>query len=147
MTDKNLHSSQNESSRKELAEFITQLSDEQLTQIMPADWSVSAVLAHLAFWDLRALNLIKKWQSEGITPSAIDTDLVNEVSRPLLLAISPRKAVALVLSCAEEIDNAIDALNPGFLADVEENGKTVHLNRAQHRLMHLTEIKKELGLS
>ena len=144
MTENNIYSEINRNSRNELISFIQQLSDKQLAHEMPAGWSVLAVLTHLAFWDLRALILIKKWQSEGITHSIIDTDVINEVSRPLLLAIDPTKGKQLVIDVAEEIDLTIESLSPQFINDIEEKGKTVHLNRAKHRLMHIAEIKKAL---
>jgi hypothetical protein len=58
------------------------------------------------------------------------------------LAIPPRAAVELAVSSAEAIDREIDGLNPAFIADVEQRGTTVRLDRAAHRRVHLGEIEK-----
>ena len=137
----------NKVEREHLIRFSTQLTESQLLHPMPAGWTVAAVLAHLAFWDQRGLVLLEKWAAEGIGPSPIDTDVVNEVTRILCLAIPPRAAVQLTIDCAARIDAAIEQLPAQFAADVMEKGKTVRLNRADHRRTHLGEIEKVLGLS
>ena len=142
----NRYTAENRVSREDLAVFITGLTDAQLTQSMPAGWTASAVLVHLAFWDQRGLVLLRQWQAAGVSPSPLDTDIVNEVTRPLFQAIPPQEAVRLVLSCAEALDGLIDALDPAFLAEVETSGQTVHLDRAAHRRLHQAEIKAALGL-
>jgi hypothetical protein len=124
--------------------FFAALSESDLTVSMPAGWTVSAVLVHLAFWDKRALTLLEKWQKEGITFSPMDIDVVNEVTRPMCLAIPTRTAVELFLQTAEAVDQLIGTLDPAWLNEVQENGKNVHLNRAKHRLVHMEEIKAVL---
>ncbi len=132
----------NEALRKKVGALSTQ----DLNTPMEAGWTVSAVLAHLAFWDLRAVTLIDKWKKEGVSDSGMDTDVINEVTRRLFLAIPPEKAVQLVLSAADEIDRMIGALNPEMVEAIRSIGKTVHLNRADHRRMHLGEIEKVLKI-
>lgn len=128
-----------------LREFAARATQADLCHPMPAGWTVSAVLAHLAFWDTRAITLIRQWQAGGITPSPIDVDVINEVSRPLCLAIEPRAALELTLRCAAEVDALIEASDPAFLRQIETDGQTVHLNRGEHRRTHLTEIYQVLG--
>jgi hypothetical protein len=91
--------------------------------------------------------LLEKWQREGITPSPLDVDVVNETTRMLCNAIAPRAAAQLAVACAEAIDAAIDNLTPTLLTEVETTGCTVHLNRAEYRHEHLTQIEHALGLS
>lgn len=146
MTAKNRYSEENATSFKELTEFTHSLTESQLLTPMPAAWTVSAVLAHLAFWDFRGITLIKKWQSEGIHPSPNDVDVVNESTRPLLIAIEPQKAIEVCLKYATELDQLIDSLSPEFIQDIEENGKTVRLDRSTHRHTHMREIKAALGI-
>lgn len=143
----NAYTAENVASCEDLTALIESLSDEQLLQPMAAGWTVASVLGHLAFWDQRAVTLLRQWQAQGVTPSPIDTDLINEVTRTLFLAYPPRVAVAVFLRCAEEINRAIDGLDPAFLADVEVNGPTVVLNRGRHRRVHLADIKQVLGLA
>ena len=146
MSSKNQYSKANATSLKELADFANSLNEKQLVTPMPAAWTVSGVLAHLAFWDFRATTLIHKWRIEGISASPNDVDVVNETSRPFLIAIEPRQAVNLTLECARELDSLIDSLDDDFIHMIEEQGKTVRLDRAHHRNLHLGEIKTALGL-
>jgi hypothetical protein len=139
------YNSENAAARAQLKAFIAGLTEAELSHPMEAGWTVAAVLGHLAFWDLRALTLIEKWQKNGIGPSPIDTDVVNEATRPLCLAIPARAAADVALSSAAAIDQVIDALNPEMIAEIETNGKTVLLNRGKHRRTHIADIAQALG--
>jgi hypothetical protein len=132
---------QGNASLKRLAE---KLSDEDLRTPMEAGWTVSAVLAHLAFWDQRAITLIEKWKEEGVGDSAIDVDVVNEATMRLCLAIPPRKAAELAITVADEIDRLICDLNPEMVQAILMRGATVKLNRADHRRTHMNEIEGAL---
>jgi len=127
-----------------LRKLVERLSEDDLRTPMDAGWTVSAVLAHLAFWDQRAITLIEKWEQEGVSGSAIDVDVVNEVTRRLCLAIPPRKAAELAIDIADEIDQLIMDLNPEMVEAILTKGTTVKLNRADHRRTHLGEIEKVL---
>ena len=120
-------------------------SEPDLRHPLSAGWTVSAVLAHLAFWDLRALNLIDLWERDGVKPSPVDVDVVNEATRPICLALEPTAAVKLALESAAAIDARIAGLSPEFLAQIESAGKPVKLDRAHHRRVHLDEIEQTLG--
>jgi hypothetical protein len=111
---------------------------------MAAGWTAAAILAHLAFWDARAITLIRKWQKAGVGESPIDTDVVNEATRELCLAIPPRAAATLALEKATKLDNIIEDLSPEWVDRIVEIGKTVHLKRFPHRREHLDEIEKVL---
>lgn len=136
----------NSAGRERLDALVARLTGEQLAHPMPAGWTVSAVLGHLAFWDLRAIVLLEKWQQEGIGPSPMDTDVVNEASRKLCLSISPRVAAQLALDTAAVLDGKIERLDPQFIAAVERDGTTVRLNRGRHRQTHIDEIESALGV-
>jgi hypothetical protein len=145
MPSENVYTRENKTERERLKVFISALSDQDLTRPMAAGWTVSAVLAHLAFWDYRALTLIDIWQKEGVGLSPIDTDLVNEVTRIFCLAIPPHAAAEMALANSAAVDRAIDQLDPEMIAEIETNGKTVHLNRAAHRRLHIEDINQALG--
>ena len=138
--------SENAAEREHLSSLANRLTDEELARPLDAGWTVSAVLAHLAFWDQRALVLINKWEKEGIGPSPMDTDIVNEATRLHCLAIPPRAAADLAISCAQNIDQALERISPEIAAEIERIGKTVRLNRADHRRNHLGQIEKALGI-
>jgi hypothetical protein len=135
----------NASENAHLRRLVNQLSDADLLRPLEAGWTVAAVLGHMAFWDQRAITLIGKWQKEGVGPSAIDTDVVNEATRLLCLAIEPHAAVELVVRLATEIDRVIAGLTPAMLEAILTNGTTVNLRRANHRRTHLGEIEKALA--
>ena len=139
--------SENATEYAHLRSLVRRLTDEELAHPLNAGWTVSAVLAHLAFWDQRALVLLNKWKQEGIGPSPIDTDVVNETTRLLCLAIPPRAAAELAVSCAQQVDQAIEHMSADMAAQVENIGKTVRLNRAHHRRDHLGQIEQALGAS
>jgi hypothetical protein len=129
-----------------LSALIDRLTDADLTIPMEAGWTVSAVLAHMAFWDIRVVTLLEKWETAGqVTPSEIDGHLVNEVSRRLCLAIPPRDAAALALTWAKRTDQAIAAVNPQRAAEIHEIAPNTRIDRAHHRLAHVTDIEKALG--
>jgi hypothetical protein len=137
---------ENAAAREHLAALAAKLSDQQLSQPLEAGWTVSAVLAHLAFWDQRALILIEKWKKEGVGPSARDVDVVNEATRRLCLAIPPCAAVDLALSAAMAIDQVIEQLSPEMVKEMETIGTTVRLDRARHRRTHLDQIRAALDI-
>jgi len=142
----NAYTQNNRAARLELTALIERLSNEQLALPLDAGWTVAGVLAHLAFWDQRALTLLARWQAGGIGPSPIDVDVINEATRPLCIAIEPHRAAVLTVAAAEAIDQAIEQLPPAFMAQVERDGPTVHLDRAAHRREHLRHIAQSLGL-
>lgn len=140
----NAYSESNRLSRQNVLTFCSNLSPVEMDCSMPAGWTVSGVLVHLAFWDLRAYTLLNLWLESGIGPSPIDTDVVNETTRVICCSYPQAKAIRLFLESAQKIDSLIESLPSDFLQAVEENGKTVHLDRANHRENHLEEIQTAL---
>jgi hypothetical protein len=132
--------------RQHVIALVDRLTNEELNHPLEAGWTIAGVLAHLAFWDQRALILLKKWQQEGIGPSAIDVDVVNEATRLLCIALPPRVAAQLAIATAETIDRVIDQLDPAMIAEIETNGQTVRLDRAHHRREHLVQIEQALKI-
>ncbi len=140
---------ENDAERERLKALIARLGDEQLSQPMPAGWTVAGVLAHMAFWDGRALYLIKKWES-GIAPSAADLEpqevnAINESAKPLCLALLPRVAAQLALQVAEETDQRVASMSDDLIAQMVAIGQPFNLSRANHRREHLDEIEQALS--
>lgn len=133
--------------RERLLKLVSGLSDEALALPVGDGWTIGALLAHLAFWDYRLLVLLRRWKEEGIGPSPIDVDGVNDAAKPLCLAIPGPEAVRLALNAAGEVDAELEslpeALRPGIMALVEE-GK-LRLNRALHRNEHMDQIERTLA--
>jgi uncharacterized damage-inducible protein DinB len=128
--------------RERLAAAMKKLSDQDLaTPAGGPGWTIGGVLAHLAFYDYRALCLLNKWKSNAVGPSVSDTDVMNDAMKPLFNAVAHHEIRRLVMEAAEAVDAAIDALDPGFLARVEKDGTAVKLNRGLHREHHLKQIE------
>jgi hypothetical protein len=87
----------NTKGRERLCGLASRLSDEELELQAGDDWTVAAILAHLAFWDHRVLELIRCWKKVGVGRSPIDIDNVNDAMKPLCLAIPGREAASLTV--------------------------------------------------
>jgi uncharacterized damage-inducible protein DinB len=139
------YASRNEEERARLAALVKRITDEELSQpVGNAGWTVAGLLAHLAFWDRRALLLLRRWQEHGVGPSALDIDIVNDTARAFLVALPVRTAARMALEAADAIDGMIESLSAEILAEVENDGKTVRLDRAVHRQHHLGQIEETL---
>lgn len=139
---------QNTAERARLQALVARLTDDDLSRHMAAGWTVAGVLAHLAFWDARAVCLIDKWES-GIAPSEgdeepADVDWLNDAAKPLCLALSPRAAAQLALDWADEADRRVEALSDELLARILAAGQPLNLSRATHRREHLDDIERYL---
>lgn len=137
----------NQAETNRLKELATRLTDEQMLTPMPAGWTVAAVLAHLAFWDIRAIKLIALWRQNGVTYSALDTDVINEVTRELFIGLPPRTAAQIAIAQATTLDQVIAGLGaePDFVEQIRTVGKNVILERYHHRRKHLGEIEQVLA--
>jgi len=108
-------------------------------------WTVGGLLAHLAFYDNRAVVLLSKWKREEVASSPNDVNVMNESMRPMLNLIPAEAVARLATETAAAIDREIDSLAPDLLARVEKDGTAVKLNRGLHRAHHLAQIEKALG--
>jgi hypothetical protein len=141
---------ENSAQRQRLRALVERLGDEDLRRPLPADWTVAAALAHLAFWDQRILVLVERWErgGPGSAPRRIDNadvDWINDSAKALCLALPPRAAAQLALNVAEAVDRKVEALGEDRLAANAAAGSPVNLLRAQHRREHLDEIERALG--
>jgi hypothetical protein len=131
--------------RERMERLVASLSEQDLSIPLSAGWTAAAVLAHLAFWDIRAITLIGQWQQTEVGESPADTDVINEATRELCLAIPPRRAAQLALEKASSIDRLIGQLSPEWIDRIATAGRAVHLKRFEHRKSHLDEIERALG--
>jgi hypothetical protein len=140
---------QNDAERARLRALVAGLTDANLARPMPAGWTVASVLGHVAFWDQRILVLLDRWEeSPSTVPRAIneaDVDWVNDATKPLLLAMPPRRAAELTVAIAEAVDARVAALPDDLLARNEAAGSPLLMKRAEHRREHLDEIEHVLG--
>ncbi len=139
----------NDAERERLRSLVSRSSDEDLSRPMPGGWTVAAVLAHVGFWDARAISFYGTWSRGAGPPAAAyepeDTDWVNDSVKPLCLALDPRAAAQLALRLAEEADREVAALSDELLAKILAVGRPpLNLSRATHRSEHLDDIERAL---
>jgi len=136
----------NEESRARLRTLVERLDHTQLAQSPMPGWSVSALLAHLAFWD--RFN-VHRWRSRlaGTQLPALDVldDLINDSALPAWNALPPEDAARDALASAEEGDAFVAGLTAEITARWLEEGRPRSLFRSEHRREHLDDIERALA--
>lgn len=139
------YAQQNTESRQRLQTLIQGLFDADLACTTDYGWTVAALLAHLAFWDHRMANILKRWQAEGLDPSEIDAGVVNDSLKVICHALEPHVAAQLALSAAEKIDSELELLTEEFTRELEEHAASTNtqfrMNRSLHRNAHMDDIE------
>jgi hypothetical protein len=137
---------ENARERQRLRELVGRLTDEELQLPLGEGWTVAVALAHLAFWDQRALVLMRNWRSGAVAPgpSPIDEHVTNDALLPVLLEILPRMAASLAVDAAAAIDREIEEAPAELVASIQALGDRFRLYRADHRKAHLDQIESAL---
>ncbi len=140
----------NDTQRRRLRALVDRLGDDDLRRPLSAGWTVAGALAHLAFWDQRAIVLLDAWKGKGAAtvPGDFDDEMVdwiNDAAKPLCLAVAPREAARLAVTAADEADRAVAALSDEMVAAATARRTGVYVLRAEHRQEHLDEIERALG--
>ena len=135
----------NDVERERLYVVCARLSEDDLTRELGDGWTIAAVLAHLTFWDRRALVLLDRWQREGVQSVEDDTAAINDAALPQWRAIPPKEAVAQVLAAAEAIDLGLASASDELIEAIRTTRNTINLNRGDaHRSEHLDAIEQAL---
>ena len=133
----------NHASTERIRTLAERLSDEQLLLPAGEHWTAAVALVHLAFWDMRTLDLLNNTEREGKL-SAPDVDVsVNDFALPLWKAVLPRKAIQLAIESAEALDNKLEGFPPALLEEVRA-ARERWVDRSLHRNEHLDEIDAAL---
>ncbi len=138
------HNQRNDRERARLQALVGRVSDEDLGRELFPGGTIASVLAHLAFWDARAIGLIDRWQTRP--PSVSDqepeeVDWINDSAAALAKALEPRRAAELGLELAIEADARVAALSAATLKGNQQAGGPLNVARAEHRAEHLDEIE------
>ncbi len=133
----------NRASTERLRLLIKRLNEADLLHPMPEGWTVSAALAHIAFWDRRVLLALDLTEREGklVTPQ-IET-VVNDIVLPLLLAIPPADAARLAFETAQALDRRLEGFPEDRLEELHTYNKR-WVVRALHRGQHMDDIDRAL---
>jgi hypothetical protein len=135
---------ENTRERERLRRLVNRMTDEELSLPLWEGWTIASALAHLAFWDQRALVLMKKWKISGVASSPIDDDVTNDSILSLCLAIPPRVAANLGVNAAEAIDFELEEAGEALIRDIRQLGERFRLYRSDHRKVHLDQIESLL---
>lgn len=137
----------NARSRQRLRELVERLDDEALQRQTDAEWTIGAILAHMAFWDESCVVRWQQFDRTGDFPSlSLDiVDLLNEANLPTWRALPGPIVRDLVMRAAEAADARTENLSPEALAFVTEHERTFILERWEHREEHLDEIERFLA--
>lgn len=139
------YAQQNAESRQRLEALVRKLSDTDLARTTDYGWTVAGLLAHLAFWDHRMSVILKRWQTEGLDPSEIDSTAVNDALCEICHALEPRTASQLALSAAQKIDSELEALSADDVTQLENHAAATNtqfrMNRSLHRTSHVDDIE------
>lgn len=134
---------------REQIRALTQLDPEVLGVELDADWTGSALLAHVAFWDRL---LVARWALATGRGEALPvsfgrdlTDLVNGALLPEWRTLPAPTALELAIGSAEEVDATIAALAPDRIAAALDANQPRLVDRSQHRIEHLAALEASLG--
>lgn len=136
---------QNNASRASLRALFGKLTDAQYALPLESDWTIGSTLAHVAVFDARAIQILDRWEREGVSPSPNDVDIINAALVPFLCALPPASIRSLALEFAETLDAKLAALPDSVLDQFETvGGKPFNLSRAKHRNEHIEQIEQAL---
>jgi hypothetical protein len=141
---------ENEASLARMRSLVESMSDDELAEPMPADWTVAGVLAHLAFWDQRVTTLVDRWGPDGNgtppnSPGSYEeeaVDWINDAAKPMILALPPRVAAQVAVDAAAAADARVAGLSDELLVENERTGLYINPDRSDHRSEHLDEIEQ-----
>jgi hypothetical protein len=131
-----------------LRALVARLDDDELRKPVSEGWTVAGTLAHIAFWDARALAMGEKVQRGApFSPSDAepeDVDWINDATRPLIQAIEPRDAAGLAVRMAEDTDRLVASL-PTERMWPHDPDSPLNPLRAAHRAEHVDQIEAALA--
>jgi len=139
----------NEAQRLRLVVLVDGLTDADLRRRLEGGWTVSAALAHLAFWDTLDVALLVRWRDGQAPPIEPDwyADALNEAALPGWLLVPPRSATTLAVDAANAIDAAVAALEDPIVKALLARNEAWMIRRYVHRREHVDQIEGALGLA
>jgi hypothetical protein len=133
----------NRASSTRLHSLATRLSKEELMMRVGEEWTVGVTLAHMAFWDLRVMQILDATERNGkLCAPEIDIS-VNDIMSVLLAAIPPRLAANIAFQTAEALDEMIERFPMDLLEQIYARNER-WVVRALHRNHHVDAIEAAL---
>lgn len=138
----------NAESRDRLLSVVAHLDEQALQKRVEGEWTISALLAHVAFWDQICAVRWDAFNHGGSLADVPDTliEFINEANMPTWRALPGRAAVAVLRQAMEELDTQIAQLPEAAVQAATSGGFTYMLDRTGHREEHATQITAFLAL-
>jgi hypothetical protein len=147
VTDRS-HEARNAAATARLKALVARLSDEDLARDIGSGWTVAAALAHVAHRDRMVIVRWSAATAAGTLPVDIPPEIsnvINDASLPLWLAVPPRTAADLAVSAAAEVDAFLAGLPDAALDAAVAAGVPRVLDRSTHRSEHLDDLERALA--
>jgi uncharacterized damage-inducible protein DinB len=132
----------NAESRDRLLALVEPLDEETLRRQVDGEWTVSALLAHVAFWDQICAVRWDAYTTGGSLADVPDTliNFINDANLPMWRALSGRAAIDVLRQAMDETDARIARLPEAAVQAATSGGFTYMLDRTGHRAEHAAQI-------
>jgi uncharacterized damage-inducible protein DinB len=138
----------NAAARDRILALINGLTDEQLREPIDGDWTIGAILGHLAFWDgVHAGRLRHALALGNPAPAPLPdglSDAVNDGTLPMWRALDGRAALSLFEAASDETNAYLRDLDPAAVEGVRAAGQPRMVERYRHRNEHAETIERAL---
>jgi hypothetical protein len=131
----------NRKATQRLRRLIKNCSDSDLLQKVSGDWSVLFTLAHLAFWDQRAMFVIESALKNGKVNAPYFDDQINDILPSIFSLIPIENIVRFTISTSEELDIELEQCPKEIISELQKVNIRL-VDRSQHRNLHLDDIEK-----
>jgi hypothetical protein len=133
---------------RRLAALVDRLGDDDLVRTSSTGWTVSMMLANLAFWDRWAAHLIHRWRTGEMPPPTVASwydDAMNTTLLDQWRALPPRTAARLAIEAAQAVDHEVaHAETPVIMAiTAAHEGHLIHRHRQRREA--LDQIEQIVG--
>jgi hypothetical protein len=146
---------ENRGERERLASLVAKFTDADMARPIGDGWTVSALLAHLAFWDRLWLEKFEEWERTGTVRiplvgyhsgqgPPVQYDALNDAMLPWWLARDFSAVRRDVVTTATAVDRAVESLPDSVLEQILTTRPRTVI-RAVHRRDHLAAIEHALA--
>jgi hypothetical protein len=139
----------NAAARERVLNLVRGLTDDELRRPIDDDWTIGAVLGHLAFWDRVHVGRLRTAIAAGhaAPPPLPDglTDVINDGTLPTWRALPGQAAVSVFEAASGDADAILRDLDPAAVDGVRAAGYPRLVERHRHRNEHAATIEHALG--
>lgn len=137
----------NHAAAERLERTLAGIAPDEAGALADGGWTVSALLAHLAFWDRYVLVRWQARQPGALMPLDVPghvADLVNDAAMPGWAHLPWSDVQELVRRAAADTDAFVAGLPDDVIAAVTTEGRPRLVDRSLHRAEHLDMIDRAI---